>query len=68
MIARLAQSFLAHRASSQQASSNLFYAADTDTTASLAAGVLPAVLEFIESPVQQMKRAGLGLLSMGLGR
>ena len=29
---------------------------------------LVGVLEFVESPLQQMKRAGLGLLSQGLGR
>lgn len=36
------------------------------------AGVKPTPaldgLEYIESPLQQMKRAGLGLLSQGLGR
>ena len=33
-----------------------------------AADPLLRMFEFIESPMQKVKRAGLGLLSMGLGR
>lgn len=29
---------------------------------------LSSLLECVESPLEQMKRAGMGLLSMGLGR
>ena len=37
-------------------------------THSMADTLLLDELQYIESPLQQMKRAGLGLLSHGLGR
>jgi hypothetical protein len=65
LLGRLVQGFLAQRLSSS-APSNLFY--NKEGVMNVNGTHLSAVLEYVESPLQQMKRAGLGLLSMGLGR
>ncbi len=66
LLARLAQGFLSHRTMAA-ASSHLFVNKDNAVKDDVGA-YMPSVLEYIESPLQQMKRAGMGMLSMGLGR
>lgn len=67
---RIAQGYLTHRAEllhSQQLFTN-------NKTGSARGGegdsgrVLNELFEFVESPLEKMKRAGLDLLSKGLGR
>lgn len=69
LVARLVSGFLCHRAA-LQATSNLFFNSDSqpNSPSSSFSSFLPSALEYIESPLQQMTRAGLGLLSAGLGR
>ena len=82
LVARIAQAYLTRRGANQRAQS-LFgghietsggFSAVTSTSTGKAAAAtqeedpLVEVLEFIEGPLQQIKRAGLGLLSKGLGR
>lgn len=71
-MARIAQAYLSKRNEILR-TQNLFGQHSTETasrgdgTSVLGEG-LGRVLELVESPLQKMKRAGLGLLSQGLGR
>lgn len=57
MVARIVQSYISHRAELLHGDSGHSKRVP-----------LEELFEFVESPLQQMKRAGLGLLSKGLGR
>eukprot|EP01038_Epipyxis_sp_PR26KG_P007461 gene7461-10171_t len=66
LVARLMKEYLSQRVSKN----NLFQAEHATHSNDESGGQheLCKLLEYIESPIQKMKRAGLGMLSMGLGR
>ena len=71
LVARIAQCYLLQRQKQHYLQYPKQLQTGSNANAGASAGADPlttGVLELIESPMQQVKRAGLGLLSKGLGR